>query len=116
MNIDITNEWRTFRRCAKNMLKSFLTGLYRLVRLIILLLVWIVTTGFIFVRGTIRKHPCAAVLTTFAVMIAVLTVHHMQMKTRITTAEYVKDSLSLCLDSITAEKTGTRVTYIPYNK
>lgn len=98
---------------AKNAAKSFLTGLIRLLWVIILLVINIITTALIWGKNAIKKKPCLSVLATFVVMLLFIAVVHMRMKVKLTTAEWQRDSLEQKLDSIKVVN-GTNVSYYKY--
>lgn len=79
---------------------SALTGLSRILWAVVLLVantsMWLVSAA---VRH-IRKSPCVSVCATFAVMLLVTIATNMQMKARLTTAEWQRDSFELRLDSV----------------
>lgn len=92
--------WYDLGRYAKNAAKSFLTGLIRLLWVIILLVINIVATALNWVKNAIKKKPCVSVLMTFAVMLVFIAVVHMRMKVKLTTAEWQRFRLEQTLDSI----------------
>lgn len=107
--------WHDLGRYAKNAAKSLLTGLIRLLWVIILLVINIVATALNWVKNTIKKKPCASVLMTFAVMLVFIAVVHMRMKVKLTTAEWQRDSLEQKLDSVKVFTNGN-VSYFKYQQ
>lgn len=105
--------WHDLGRYAKNAAKSFLTGLIRLIWVIILLVINIIATALICGKNAIKKKPCLSVLATFVVMLLFIAVVHMRMKVKLTTAEWQRDSLEQKLDSIKVVN-GTNVSYYKY--
>ena len=105
--------WHDLGRYAKNAAKSFLTGLIRLVWVIVLLVINIIATALNWVKNAIKKKPCLSVLATFVVMLVFVAVVHMRMKVKLTTAEWQRDSLEQKLDSIKVVN-GTNVSYYKY--
>lgn len=107
--------WHDLGKYAKNAAKSFLTGLIRLLWVIILLVINIIATALNWVKNTIKKKPCLSVLATFVVMLLFIAVVHMRMKVKLTTAEWQRDSLESKLDSI-KDLYGNKVSYFKYQK
>lgn len=105
--------WHDLGKYAKNAAKSFLTGLIRLIWVIILLVINIIATAPICGKNAIKKKPCLSVLATFVVMLLFIAVVHMRMKVKLTTAEWQRDSLEQKLDSIKVVN-GTNVSYYKY--
>lgn len=105
--------WHDLGKYAKNAAKSFLTGLIRLLWVIILLVINIIATALNLGRNAIKKKPCLSVLATFVVMLLFIAVVHMRMKVKLTTAEWQRDSLEQKLDSIKVVN-GTNVSYYKY--
>lgn len=105
--------WYDLGKYAKNAAKSFLTGLIRLLWVIILLVINIIATALNLGRNAIKKKPCLSVLATFVVMLLFIAVVHMRMKVKLTTAEWQRDSLEQKLDSIKVVN-GTNVSYYKY--
>lgn len=105
--------WHDLGRYAKNAAKSFLTGLIRLLWVIILLVINIIATALNLGKNAIKKKPCLSVLATFVVMLLFIAVVHMRMKVKLTTAEWQRDSLEQKLDSIKVAN-GTKVSYYKY--
>lgn len=112
-NMKIIYTWHDLGKYAKNAAKSLLTGLIRLLWVIILLVVNIIATALIWGKNAIKKKPCLSVLATFVVMLLFIAVVHMRMKVKLTTAEWQRDSLELKLDSIKVAN-GTKVSYYKY--
>lgn len=102
MKIKIKYTWAELGNYAKNTLKSLLTGLIRLVWSVILLVINLAMWCFYLIVAAIRKAPCSAVLGTFLGMLLLTCVVHIQMKTKLTTAEWQRDNLEMKLDSINA--------------
>lgn len=84
----------------KSAVKSLVTGLFRIAWVIILFVINIVLWCVSEVKELIRKAPVLAVCITFCVMLIVAVAVHIQMKTKLTTAEWQRDSLEQKLDSI----------------
>lgn len=84
----------------KRALKSFALGLGRMIWSVILILVNVCGWLVIAAKNAIRKHPCLSVGITFLAMSGVAAVIHIQLKTKLTTAEWQRDSLEQRLDSI----------------
>lgn len=105
--------WHDLGKYAKNAAKSFLTGLIRLLWVIILLVINIIATALNLGKNAIKKKPCLSVLATFVVMLLFIAVVHMRMKVKLTTAEWQRDSLEQKLDSIKVAN-GTKVSYYKY--
>lgn len=107
--------WHDLGRYAKNAAKSFLTGLIRLLWVIVLLVINIVAMALNMVKNTIKKKPCMSVLITFIVMLVFIAVVHMRMKVKLTTAEWQRDSLEMRLDSAKVLESGN-VSYFKYQQ
>ena len=107
--------WHDLGRYAKNAAKSFLTGLIRLLWVIILLVINIIATALIWGKNAIKKKPCLSVLATFVVMLVFVAVVHMRMKVKLTTAEWQRDSLEQKLDSVKIFTNGD-VSYFKYQQ
>lgn len=84
----------------KSAVKSLATGLCRIVWVVILFAVNIVLWAISEVKELIRKSPVISVCVTFVIMLVVAVGVHMQMKAKLTTAEWQRDSLEQKLDSI----------------
>lgn len=84
----------------KNAIQSIVTGLFRILWVVILFAINIVLWAVSEVCKLIKKAPVLAVCITFVMMLIVVAVVHMQMKTKLTTAEWQRDSLEQRLDSI----------------
>lgn len=92
---------------------SAATGLFRIMWAIILFVInialWLASTTV----KLIRKSPCLSVCVTFAIMLFVTIVSNMQMKARLTTAEWQRDSFELRLDSVLTLR-GDKSGYFKY--
>lgn len=104
--------WHDLGRYAKNAAKSFLTGLIRLLWVIILLVINIIATALICGKNAIKKKPCLSVLTTFVVMLLFIAVVHMRMKVKLTTAEWQRDSLE---ELQAVVKGNIELVHLPFN-
>lgn len=84
----------------KSAVKSLAIGLFRIVWVVILFVVNIILWTISEAKELIRKAPVLAVCITFCVMLIVAILVHMEMKTKLTTAEHQRDSLELKYDSV----------------
>lgn len=110
-NIKIKYTPDEFRKYVKKVLLSLTTGLFGIVWTIILLL----SNGAIWcaqrMSEGIRKKPLLSVVITFTVMVVVAIGIHMDMKYKLTTAEWERDSLEQKLDSIRVFEKGSTTYY-----
>lgn len=95
----------------KNAVKSLLSGVLGLMWATILLLANSAVRGYKKLIAAIRAYPCVATAATFLLMLVVAIAIHMQMKVKLTTAEWQRDSLQQRLDSA---KVGRTLTYYKY--
>lgn len=93
--------------------KAFGKGLARIVWSAFLLLANVTIVVAEYVAGLIRKAPVASVGVTFAVMAVVSMVSYADMKTKLTTAEWERDSVAVRLDSALT-MSGAKPTYYKY--
>lgn len=84
----------------KGALQSFFMGLLRILWTVILMVVNIMLWVASEIGKSIKKAPVLAVCITFVMMLVVVVAVHMQMKTKLTTAEHQRDSLELKFDSM----------------
>lgn len=84
---------------AKEAAKSLLTGFLSLLWVILLLIAETAVRAAEMAVRAIRSKPCVAVAITFIAMLAVAVANHAQMKVRLTTTEYQRDSLQHRLDT-----------------
>lgn len=95
---------RRFKQAAK----SLFGGLFGLAWTTILLAVNSAVRAYEKLISAIRVYPCVATAATFLLMLTVAIVVHMQMKVKLTTAEWQRDSLRMKIDSLsTFDKTKT---------
>lgn len=98
--IRLRYKWHELGTYAKDAAKSLLTGAIRLMWAIVLLAVNLPVAVTKTLAWAIRKAPCVAVGVTFAAMLLVAVATNMQMKARLTTAEWQRDRMELRLDSV----------------
>lgn len=99
---------------AKSAILSLVTGLFSIVWAVILLLINIARWCSSKLFEAVRKKPILSVSITFAVMLIVAVVVHHQMKVKLTTAQWQRDSLEQRLDSIQILDKGN-TTYFRYH-
>lgn len=99
---------------AKNAILSLVTGLFSIAWAVILLIINIARWCSFKLFEAIRKKPILSVGITFAVMLIVAAVVHHQMKVKLTTARWQRDSLEQRLDSIQILDKGN-TTYFRYH-
>lgn len=107
-----TYKWSELYELLKKAVISILSGFYGLIRVVVLSVINLAVRGFKTAVSWIRNNPCVAVVLTFIIMLAVVVGVHMNMKVKLTTAEWQRDSLSQRLDS--AKMTYYR--YQPYKE
>lgn len=95
--------------------KAFGKGLARIVWSAFLLLANITIVVTEYIAGLIRKAPVVSVGVTFAVMLVASVVSYADMKTKLTTAEWERDSVAIRLDSALT-MSGTKPTYYKYER
>lgn len=105
-------KWGELYEMLKKAVISILSGLFVVVRAVILLVINFAIKGFKTVVSWIRGNPCVAVGLTFIIKLAFAIGVHMNMKVKLTTTEWQRDSLSQRLDS--AKMTYYR--YQPYKE
>lgn len=88
--------WTLFKRTLKLLVESF--GM--LIWSIILLIINLAASFFLWLVWLIRKHPVVSVCVTFAIMLIAVVMVHMSMKYKLTTTEWQRDSLEQKIDSI----------------
>lgn len=91
------------------------TGTLRLLWAACLLFVNIVLHALCRMARIIRRHPCTAVTTAVVTLALVNVVTYVEMKTRLTTAEWQRDKAELKLDSVLTLN-GTKPTYYKFEK
>ena len=110
-NIKIKYTPSEFHKYVKKVILSLATGIFGIVWAIILLL----SNGAIWcaqrVSEGIKKSPLLSVAITFTVMVVVAIAIHMDMKYKLTTAEWERDSLEQKLDSIKVFEKGSTSYY-----
>ena len=110
-NIKIKYTPSEFNQYVKKVLLSLATGLFGIVWTIILLLsngaIWCAQKA----SEGIKKRPLLSVAITFTVMVVVAIAIHMDMKYKLTTAEWERDSLEQKLDSIKVFEKGSTSYY-----
>lgn len=98
--MEIKYTWRELAEFAKSAALSLVTGLFRLLWAIILLImnlaIWCVSE----LAKAIRKSPVVAFVMALTVSGLVYAVSYMGMKYKLTTAEWQRDSLEQKMDSI----------------
>lgn len=99
----------------KQAVKSLLSGVLGLLWATVLLLANSAVRAYEKLISAIRAYPCVATAATFLLMLTVAIVVHMQMKVKLTTAEWQRDSLQQRLDSAKVGKTLTYYKYQSYD-
>lgn len=94
---------------------SLFRGFCRIIWTVFLLFANITIAVAMYVAGLIRKAPVLAVCLTFAVMFVASVVSYAEMKTRLTTAEWQRDSLTMKLDSVLTMN-NTKKSYYRFEK
>lgn len=92
--------WHEIGRYAKNAAKSFLKSIVGLLFSMLLTIVNLAYRAYKLLVSSIRKSPCAAVAITFAIMLAVSIISYAEMRVRLATAKWQRDSVEMKLDSI----------------
>lgn len=95
--------------------RSFFKGFCRIAWTIFLLFANIIIAVAMYIAGLIRKAPVLAVCLTFAVMFVASVVSYAEMKTRLTTAEWERDSVTMKLDSVLTMN-NTKKSYYRFEK
>lgn len=103
--------WHFFRHA----IGEFLTGFCRILWTVILFTVNIAIWAANELKSMIRRSPILSVTITFCVMLLVAFLVHMDMKYKLTTAEWQRDSLEQKLDSIKV-LSNTNNRYYRYQK
>lgn len=91
--------WQDLYGEARKRLCSLLIGFFGLLWIALMVIVNILIRAYDWAVRAIRHSPCVAVSLTFLMMLFVTVAIHMQMKVRLTTAEWQRDSLERKLDS-----------------
>lgn len=112
-NIKIIYTRRELLDFAKSAALSLVTGLFRILWAVILLVINIVVWCVSELAAAIRRKPLVAFVVALVVSGVIYAVAYMRMKYRLTTAEWQRDSLELKLDSIKVMD-GNNVTYYRY--
>ena len=106
-------KWKYLRKFGVRTAKTFAISFIYILQFILLVIVFAVGKVMGKIIKAIRKKPCVSVFVTFALMLVVAITIHMEMKTKLTTAEYQKYLLEQKLDSINSMKSGS-LTYYKY--
>lgn len=112
-NIKIKYTWRELADFAKSAALSLVTGLFRLLWAIILLIINLAIWCVSELTKAIRKSPVVAFVVALVVSGLIYAVSYMSMKYKLTTAEWERDSLEQKMDSIKVLY-GDKVGYYRY--
>lgn len=115
--IRINYTWHELGEFAVNAFKSFLTGVLGLLWLTILLTANFAVRAYKTTVKAIRAYPCVAFVAVFLVMTVAIFATHANLKVKLTTAEWQRDSLRESLDSMKVIHDGKMsYSYQPYKE
>jgi hypothetical protein len=115
MNIPYRS-WRDLWRLFLLSLRNIVGGLGCLIIIPVASVVILSITFARLVKGALHRWPLRALLVCLALMSLVTLAVYMQMRTKLTTAEWQRDQLQLTVDSVRAAEQGHTVRYMHYNE